>query len=429
MKIFWSWQSDLPGKTNRHFVKGALEDAIAALKESADAIVEPSEREKLDALHLDHDRKGVPGSPDLAATIFEKIEAASVFVADVSTVAELEREGENGEPFIKQVMNPNVAIELGYALHACGTQKLIMVMNALYGGRDGLPFDLKHKAGPIFFNLAPNADKATMKAARAKLAKQFETALRPYVTDQRSPTQAVFEPVKTNETTGLFFPEGRTLATVRWRRIRDGGKDQKCVFTPYKYYSVRMIPKTPLRNPFQKIELRNFLNTEGPRIYPLTSRPPIIQANEYGAISFHIYDETARPKFIGSLVQLLENGELWSVTCRYNMNALDNKKLAWVRWFATDLHNILYSNGLFMKQILGIQMPFDLEFRAKGLKGLWLHWTGGEDHQFIDDVVEWKGELTDLKPETIHRVCLIISEKLFDATGNAVPDDFWREEE
>ena len=193
VKVFWSWQSDLPGKTNRHFVKGALEDAIAALKESADSVVEPSEREPLDALHLDLDRKGVPGSPDLAATIFEKFEAASVCVADVSTVAKLEREGENGELYIKQVMNPNVAIELGYALHACGTEKLVMVMNAHYGGRDGLPFDLKHKAGPIFFNLAPKADKATIKAEQAKLAKQFETALRSYVRELRPATGAGFE--------------------------------------------------------------------------------------------------------------------------------------------------------------------------------------------------------------------------------------------
>jgi hypothetical protein len=31
MKIFWSWQDDLPGKANRHFIKAALEVAVATL--------------------------------------------------------------------------------------------------------------------------------------------------------------------------------------------------------------------------------------------------------------------------------------------------------------------------------------------------------------------------------------------------------------
>jgi hypothetical protein len=36
VKIFWSWQSDTPGKTGRHFIRDALAAAIADLKESDD---------------------------------------------------------------------------------------------------------------------------------------------------------------------------------------------------------------------------------------------------------------------------------------------------------------------------------------------------------------------------------------------------------
>jgi hypothetical protein len=32
MKIFWSWQSDTPGKTGRYFVRDALLEAIRVLK-------------------------------------------------------------------------------------------------------------------------------------------------------------------------------------------------------------------------------------------------------------------------------------------------------------------------------------------------------------------------------------------------------------
>ncbi len=58
VKIFWSWQDDSPGKTNRHFIKAALDEAVAAIKgdyEAEDA-VRPE---------LDHDTKGVAGAREI----------------------------------------------------------------------------------------------------------------------------------------------------------------------------------------------------------------------------------------------------------------------------------------------------------------------------------------------------------------------------
>jgi hypothetical protein len=40
MKIFWAWQFDLPGKIARHFIRDALEAAIAQANQSND-IEEP----------------------------------------------------------------------------------------------------------------------------------------------------------------------------------------------------------------------------------------------------------------------------------------------------------------------------------------------------------------------------------------------------
>lgn len=40
MKIFWSWQSDHPGAVSRHFVREALELAVASLNQEL-AIEEP----------------------------------------------------------------------------------------------------------------------------------------------------------------------------------------------------------------------------------------------------------------------------------------------------------------------------------------------------------------------------------------------------
>src|SRR5271170_7861040 len=167
MKIFWSWQFDTPGRTGRHFVRDVLADAIAVLKEAKD-IEEPSEREAREALHLDHDRKGVEGSPDLAPPIFKKIDQSAVFVADVTLIGE-SRVSVNPDDTSKKLINSNVAIEYGYALGHLTDSRILMVQNVHYGPREELPFDLKHKAGPIQFQLAPEATKAEIAGEHIRL--------------------------------------------------------------------------------------------------------------------------------------------------------------------------------------------------------------------------------------------------------------------
>ena len=64
MKIFWAWQFDLPGKISRHFIRGALDAAIAQIN-AINGIDEPDEEFQA-GLQLDYGRKGLKGSPDLA---------------------------------------------------------------------------------------------------------------------------------------------------------------------------------------------------------------------------------------------------------------------------------------------------------------------------------------------------------------------------
>jgi hypothetical protein len=187
MKIFWSWQSDTPGNIGRHFVRGALKSAIEILKQAPE-IEEPLARESREALHLDQDRSGVPGSPDLVRTILAKIEQSSVFIGDVTSVGA-------SVNATKKIINPNVAIELGYALHALTDRALLMVMNEHYGQREDLPFDLRHKAGPILFRLAPDALKREIEAEERRLCAQLVKALRPYLSLSITSEEPVFERV------------------------------------------------------------------------------------------------------------------------------------------------------------------------------------------------------------------------------------------
>jgi hypothetical protein len=106
-KVFWSWQSDRPGKTGRHFVRDAIQEAIDSILAAGE--LEESQR----GLHLDHDRNA-SGSPDLARLILQKVKASAIFIADVTRIGQSDDVGDEGN--LKPLINPNVAIELGYAL-------------------------------------------------------------------------------------------------------------------------------------------------------------------------------------------------------------------------------------------------------------------------------------------------------------------------
>lgn len=125
--IFYSWQSDRPNRLNRGLIETALERAIREV--GKDPEIESAPRE------LDKDTAGIPGSPAIADAIFGKIAAAEVCVFDVSIATACD--GQRSTP------NPNVLLELGFALHALSWERVILVLNDCWGGPELLPFDLR----------------------------------------------------------------------------------------------------------------------------------------------------------------------------------------------------------------------------------------------------------------------------------------------
>jgi hypothetical protein len=198
MKIFWSWQSDTPGNIGRHFVRSSLEAALKELNQ--ELTLEESER-----LELDHDRKGVAGSPDLTTTILKKIEESKVFVADVTPV------GKSADG-TRALLNPNVAIELGYALATVRDSGLLMVLNKSYGDRDSLPFDLRHKAGPIVFDLEPGADREKAKRVQNELTQTLKVAIRECLQQVDDEPSAAHKEVASGSTVAQYFQDGEVLA-------------------------------------------------------------------------------------------------------------------------------------------------------------------------------------------------------------------------
>jgi hypothetical protein len=159
--VFYAWQSDSPSRDNRNFIEAAIKAALDSIQKNGSIQASP---------RLDKDTKGVTGMPDIANTILEKIRASDVFVADISFVARTEGDK-------KLIPNPNVMIELGYALSELGWERIIIVLNDATGTTDDLPFDLKNRRWPFVYQVKPEASDAERSEAKKGLTKQLQEAV------------------------------------------------------------------------------------------------------------------------------------------------------------------------------------------------------------------------------------------------------------
>lgn len=153
--VFYSWQSDLPPKTNRSLIQDALERAAKAIRNDDSIAIDPV---------IDRDVQGIPGSPEIHAAIMEKIKTAAAAVFDVSCVQSADREHPN----------PNVLIELGYALGTIGWGRVVLVFNEHYGDITRLPFDIRNRLALKY----TMRQEDTPAAARSALSGQLEVQLR-----------------------------------------------------------------------------------------------------------------------------------------------------------------------------------------------------------------------------------------------------------
>lgn len=160
--VFYSWQSDLPNATNRGLIQEALERAVKVIRADDSLAVDPV---------LDRDTQNVPGAPDIAHTILQKIDGAVAFVADVSII----------NPGLgRPTPNPNVLIELGYALKTLGNVRTVLVANTAHGPVEALPFDLRAKRVLTYHLPSGTTGKPEQ---RTKLQEGLEHALRAILAD------------------------------------------------------------------------------------------------------------------------------------------------------------------------------------------------------------------------------------------------------
>jgi hypothetical protein len=162
--VFYAWQSDSPSRDNRNFIESAIEAALKSIQKAGNIQSSP---------RLDKDTKGVPGIPDIANTIMEKIHASDLIVADVSFIG---KAGE-GKEDDKLIPNPNVMIELGYALSELGWERIIIVLNTSTGAPEDLPFDLRNRRWPIVYEIKAATEQAVKAEIKNSLTKQLQEAI------------------------------------------------------------------------------------------------------------------------------------------------------------------------------------------------------------------------------------------------------------
>lgn len=126
--IFFSWQSDLPNKTNRNLIENSIKLALKKMNQDSPYFL---------ITEIDRDTKGVLGSPDIVDSILTKIDKCGLFIADISII----NSSLNG----KRTPNPNVLFELGYAVKCLGWDRVICVFNSDFGDVSELPFDLRNR--------------------------------------------------------------------------------------------------------------------------------------------------------------------------------------------------------------------------------------------------------------------------------------------
>ena len=152
--IFYSWQSDLPFDTNQAAIRIAIRNVISDLETAALKIT------------IDEATRDVPGSPDIPATIFDKIEISDVFLCDISTINKLSE--------YRKTPNPNVLIELGYAVAHVGWDRIIMLFNKAHGiFPDDLPFDIDRRR-IIDYGINDGADNN----GKSQLKRELFTAIK-----------------------------------------------------------------------------------------------------------------------------------------------------------------------------------------------------------------------------------------------------------
>jgi hypothetical protein len=352
--IFFSWQADTTTKEGRNLIERALERAVSRIGQ--DSTVEEAVR----ALAVDRDTKGVAGSPPIVETIFRKIDAAAVFVPDLTFVAKRL----DGRPS----PNPNVLVEYGWALKSLGNLRIVPVMNTAFGEptAETMPFDMAHLRRPILYHCPAGANDETCKHQRELLAKEVEQAIRDVLGSEgfkkslpKAPEPPKFSSRELNNEIGRFRPEGEPLGVTE-RSLGDAAGEIRLSDGPAIW--LRVMPTLDPGRKWSVAELKKAQNVNG-LVMPLYNGP-----GGYGnirapdGIGVYYADGSSTTT---DAVFLFNTGELWTVDTFMLRSTVKENGISLVEDFIVAAL-VRYSLAL---QNLGITPPYRWVAGMDGIRG------------------------------------------------------------
>lgn len=159
-KLFYSWQSDSDERVNKLFQRDVLKMALKGLKKSDPEL----------AARLLQDTTGTTGTPEIAGTIFDRIDDSFCVASDISII--------NPDSDERKTPNPNVLLELGYAAKSIGWDRIITFFNSHYGKVEDLPFNIRGRRPTVRYELAPNVSDEELQKSATHLAQSLQRQIK-----------------------------------------------------------------------------------------------------------------------------------------------------------------------------------------------------------------------------------------------------------
>jgi len=325
--------------------------------------IEPAVRE----LEVDHDTKGVPGSPPIMETILSKIDNAAVFVPDLTFV------GKRGEG--KPTPNPNVLIEYGWALKSLTHTLIVPIMNTAFGAptRETMPFDLGSFRYPSTYYCTADCEEKQRSEIRDNLAKTLESKIREVLESaefkRRMPLPAAplkFSPRAPEDGLARFKPRDEPIGVLADRI--DSPKEIRIPSKPAVWF--RMMPTAKQTRSWSVSDLQSAA-TQNYFVHPLINASPgynYFRSHE----GFGIFGVTRDPREVtDSIVFIFTTGEMWTIDTR----AMDTEgeQHNFIPPLEEDFRRTMVAYGKFLSIQLGINPPFKWIAGMEGTKGRGLY--------------------------------------------------------
>lgn len=337
-------------------IEYALQQAIENI--SLDLTVEEAVRE---GLAVDRDTKGVAGSPPIVDTIFNKIDACGVFVADMSCVATRPKGG--------MIPNPNVLIEYGWALRSLGHTRIITVMNTAYGdpSTDQLPFDMRHLRHPLKYHCPEDTTKEKRREIQSTLANELQNAIKLVIESQefkgslpKQPELPPFPEKPSLNGPSRFRAKGEPLGICDLSSSGTKPHEMRLIDGPSTWF--RLMPQFDSGTRFRSKDLQNAIQNSLEKIRPfywLKGSLARVRGNDgigvYTTINGYLH-ETGATSFV------FMTGEVWAV----NRFPFEGNPTFFLNEEAFEI--ALRTYAVFL-QHLGLKPPYKWIAGIDGIKG------------------------------------------------------------